>query len=305
MRIWLFAALICLAFLPVFPGGAFALNPTDCRIDPPPLLERRDSRIPEALAAVGKIVRAHEAGSTLVEVEVAREVAATIAKFDPHESAGLLYVIEDMRGIGAISHEASLRFARTLVNGIDPVARQKSEFDIHPLRTYLKALEWIIDDNSENWIGKFDALEKQISSQSLCNERVFFLFLEIAEHLGAEYSPKTARPRLEILIARANDLAGVSVDELPMKWYGYQRLTAATVELCLFDLALPMLEKAKAEAKRVLNANTATAESKEWVTAAMENFAEYVADRHRNAPACRLLDNEFEGCSAVPVCRDR
>jgi len=98
---------------------------------------------------------------------------------------------------------------------------------------------------------------------------------------------------------------GTSVTETPLKWYAYQSLTAVTVRLCLFDLALPMLERSQKEAKMVLSTPMASAETREWVEAAMENFPEYVAQEHSRAATRRLSDAAFEACPSVRSCRDR
>ena len=67
-------------------------------------------------------------------------------------------------------------------------------------------MEWIIADNSDNWMDKFEKIETNIIGQVICNERIFFLFLEIAEHIGYHYAPQRARSRLEALIERAKEL---------------------------------------------------------------------------------------------------
>lgn len=245
MRIWLFALSMITALMACLSANASPFGPTGCRINPQPHFDRLDGQVSNALTQVAEIVRAKERKDQVAEIKTAREVATSTAKLYPQDAIGFLYVIEDLRGIGGVSYEASLEFARTLTNEIDPTARQQSEMDIHPISAYLKALEWILTDNSENWNDKFKQLETSVSEQGLCIERIYFLHLAIAEHIGVNYTPEAARQRLQALIEKAERLSGTSVNEIPMKWYGYQRLTATAATLCLFDLALPMLKRAQ------------------------------------------------------------
>ena len=294
------------ALAPGISGPATAKNATDCRLDPPAYPGPNDGLFSKSLAEIGKIVDAKESRDEAGEVRVAREVAAEIAKLHPREATGLLYVVEDLRGIGGISCDAETEFARSLADNIDPVARQILEMDIHPMRAYLKAKDRVdITEGGGGRDERFIALDRRITAEGLCNERVFFLSLELAEHIGTSHMPEAACPRLEALIERAERLSGVGVNEIPMKWYDYHWLTATAVTLCLFDLALPMLERAQQEARVVLESTTASAEAKEFVEVAMENFVEFVAQEHHRASICRLSGAAFDACTPIRSCRNR
>lgn len=252
MRVWSFVLVMVAALTFGLAAIASPLAPTVCRINPHPPIERASGQVSRALTQIAGIVDAHERSGHANEIASARDVGVFIAELNPQSIVGILNIIKELRIIGGISHKTSLSLIRILIDEIDPFVRQRSEIDIYPIRAYLKAMEWIISDNSENWIGRFEKIEESFNKAGICNERIFFLLSEIAEHIDVLYTPERARSRLEMLIERAQYLSGVGVNEIPLKWYAYQRLTAATVELCLFDLALPMLEKSQREAEEVL-----------------------------------------------------
>ena len=282
MRIALMFPVAAIVFLSVTSTAAFALDPTSCRLEARESHDIGDARYTRSLVGMSEITRAREADTPEVEIKRAWDVAKIIAGFEPLTVSGFVDVIVSLSRIGAISPDAGREFMRGLLAEIDPIANQVSEMDVRPMRAYLKARYQLdVEDEIEQY-KSFDVLDRRIRAARLCKERRFFLLLELAEQIGARHGARAARPRLEELGRRAGTLDGVGLTGIPMKWYGYDRLTVAAAGFGLIDHADAWLSVTQREAEHVTGSAFTSMVSRKFVETAMEDLPEYVADRRKH-----------------------
>ena len=272
MRIVLFVGLLTLS------APALGLEPTGCRFSKH--VATSEGNVAAVAVAMTHLAEAARA-RTRDDLEQEREEAARAARAISDANPRLVEIILDIAvrlNPEVLSSQAFDHLNGVLIARLEPVRDQIAEMDVDPTSAYLKAFRRFHTPTG-NRLDRLDGFRARISRQDICPERRFFLLLELARHIGEEYSQPLARTQIEVLRRDVDKLAGISRWDLPIRWYALMRLTQIAVDLEAFEWAESWLADTVAEA-RALEAAGASAAVLEEVRHVMDGLPEYVADQH-------------------------
>ena len=287
VRLTLFGIMLCLA---VGSTPVSAFEPTGCQVAGGMLDVGDGIATAPVLDRFAAMARAKDRGDRQAEIDEARRAARLMARYHRLSMEMFLAVAQQLSSDAVVSRDAVTALAQGLLDILDPIAGQKSEMDADMLRAYLRALHHVNGATHTNSFKSLSQLHARIEAADICFERRFFLLLELTTEIGDRHGRTEVRPRLEELRRQSNALRGITVDNIPLKWYALHELTFAAVRFRQFDLAHTWLAATIREAELLKQTGSLNADSKDIIESAMAYSPEYVADREDRFRRRRAAD---------------
>jgi hypothetical protein len=270
-----------MVFYAVTSALAFEVLPTGCRFAERNVRDSTQPRFGSALMAFARLSEALERDDRPGGKAAAQEVGRIIAAYRSPNHMWTMLDVAHRLDRGGVDRETILSVYQSVLENLDPIARQTSESLDGHFSIYLLAHRYAFDEDGADRYRRLKDLQKRIRNGPECFERRFFLLLSVAEEIGESHGRTFVRPELETLWKEAALLKGVGIDQSPMKWTALVELTIGAIESHHFDLAEPWLAKTIKEAEVVKATPGVSAETVDIVDGLMmsmpRHFEQYKA----------------------------